>query len=96
MDKTGVKLGHVVQIHVCRLAQIGTTRTATKNGKKTIGLISKTTTLHVHHTSLYISFPFLHDYGVKMSKFAFYGGRKQAKSQNYRHLYGSLTMFQES
>ena len=34
MDKTGVKLGHVVQIHVCRLAQMGTTRTATKNGKK--------------------------------------------------------------
>ena len=81
MDKTGVKLGHVVQVHVCRLAQIGTTRTATKN---------------VHHTFLYISFPFLHDYDVKMSKFAFYGGRKQAKSQNYRHLYGSLTMFQES
>ena len=29
--------------------------------KKTIGLISKTTTSHVHHTFLYISFPFLHD-----------------------------------
>ena len=28
-----------------------------KNGKKTIGLISKTTTLHVHHTFLYISLP---------------------------------------
>ena len=96
MDKTGVKLGHVVQIHVCRLAQIGTTRTATKNDKKTTGLISKTKTLHVHHTFLYISFPFLHDYDVKMSKFAFYGERKQAKSQNYRRMYGSLTMFQES
>ena len=72
MDKTGVKLGHVVQIHVCRLAQIGTTRTATKNGKKTIGLMSTTKTLHVHHTFLHISFPFLHDYDVKMSKFAFY------------------------
>ena len=96
MDKTGLKIGHVAQIHVCRLAQIETTWTATKNGKKTIGLMSTTTTLHVHHTFLYISFPFLHDYGVKMSKFAFYGGRKQAKSQNYRHLYGSLTMFQES
>ena len=34
--------------------------------KKTIGLISKTTTLHVHHTLLYICFPFLHDYDVKM------------------------------
>ena len=42
------------------------------------GLISKTTTSHVHHTFLYISFPFLHDYDVKMPNFAFYGGRKQA------------------
>ena len=32
-----------------------------KNVKKTIGLISKTTTSHVHHTFLYISFPFWHD-----------------------------------
>ena len=38
---------------------------------KTIGLISKTTTSHVHHTFLYISFPFLHDYDVKMPNFAF-------------------------
>ena len=28
-----------------------------KNGKKAIGLISKTKTLHVHHTFLYISLP---------------------------------------
>ena len=28
-----------------------------ENGKKTIGLISKTTTLHVHHAFLYISLP---------------------------------------
>ena len=39
--------------------------------KKAIGLISKTTTSHVHHTFLYISFPFLHDYDVKMPYFAF-------------------------
>ena len=38
---------------------------------KTIGLISKTTTSHVHHTFLYISFPFLQDYDVKMPYFAF-------------------------
>ena len=49
-----------------------------ENVKKTIGLISKTTTSHVHHTFLYISFPFLHDCDVKMPNFAFYGGRKQA------------------
>ena len=48
--------------------------------KKTIGLISKTTTSHVHHTFLYISFPFLHD-DVKMPNFAFYGGRKQATTK---------------
>ena len=36
------------------------------NGKKAIGLISKTTTLHVHHFFLYISLPALHDYDVKM------------------------------
>ena len=54
-----------------------------ENVKKTIGLISKTTTLHVHHTFLYISFPFLHDYDVKMPNFAFYGGRKQATTKFY-------------
>ena len=51
--------------------------------QKTIGLISKTTTSHVHHTFLYISFPFLHDYDAKMSYFAFYGGRKQATTKFY-------------
>ena len=54
-----------------------------KNVKKTIGLISKTTTSHVHHNFLYISFPFLHDYDVKMPNFAFYGGRKQATTKFY-------------
>ena len=44
--------------------------------QKKKGLKSKTTTSHVHHTFLYISFPFLHDYEVKMPKFAFKGGRK--------------------
>ena len=52
-----------------------------ENVKKTIGLISKTTTSHVHHTFLYISFPFLHDYDVKMPNFAFYGGRKQGTAK---------------
>ena len=50
-----------------------------KNGKKkTIGLIRKTTTLHVHHTFLYISLPSLNDYVVKMPNFTIYGERKQA------------------
>ena len=42
------------------------------------GLLSKTTTFHVHHAFLYISLPSLHDYDVKMPNFTFYGGRKQA------------------
>ena len=40
--------------------------------QKTIDLISKTTTSHVHHTFLYIYFPFLHDYDVIMPNFAFH------------------------
>ena len=51
--------------------------------QKTIGLINKTTTSHVHHTILYISFLFLHDYDVKMPNFAFYRGRKQATTKFY-------------
>ena len=47
-----------------------------KDVKKAIGLLRKTTTLHVHHAFLYISLPSLHDYYVKMPKFC--GGRKQA------------------
>ena len=47
-----------------------------ENVKKAIGLLSKTTSLHVHHAFLYISLPLLHDYDVKMPSFTFYGGRK--------------------
>ena len=46
--------------------------------RKAIGLLRKTTTLHVHHAFLYISLPSLHDYDVKMPNSKFYGGRKQA------------------
>ena len=49
-----------------------------ENVKKTIGFLSKTTSLHVHHAFLYISLPPLQDYNVKMPNFTFYGGRKQA------------------
>ena len=45
---------------------------------KPIGLLSKTTTLHVHHAFLYISLLSLHDYDVKMPNFTFNGVRKQA------------------
>ena len=62
--------------------------------QKTIGLISKTTTSHVHHTFLYISFPFLHDYNVKMPNFTFYGECKNNQRWNFISLseleYGAL------
>ena len=48
-----------------------------ENVKKVIGLISKTTTLHVHHAFLYISLPSLHDYDVKMPNFTIYGEHEQ-------------------
>ena len=45
--------------------------------KKAIGLLRRTTTLHVHHAFLYISLPSLRYYDVKMLSCKFYGGRKQ-------------------
>ena len=36
--------------------------------KKAIGLLLKTTTLHVHQAFLYISLPSLHDYYMKVPK----------------------------
>ena len=46
-------------------------------------LISKTTTLHMQHTFLYISLPFLHDLDVKMTNFTFYGEHKGAMMKFY-------------
>ena len=43
-----------------------------ENGKDAIGLVSKATTLHVHHTFWKISLLSLHDYDEKMSNFTFY------------------------
>ena len=51
------------------------------NVKTAIGLMSKTTTLHMHHAFLYISWLLLHDYDVKMPISTFYGGRKQATAK---------------
>ena len=48
-----------------------------KSVKTAIGLLSKKTSLHVHHTFLYISLPLRHDYDVKLPNFTFYGGCKQ-------------------
>ena len=51
-----------------------------------MGLISKTTTSHVRHTYLYIFV--LHDYGVKMHNFAFYGEHKRATTKFRACLHG--------
>ena len=48
-----------------------------ENGKKEIGLLRKTTTLHVHHAFWYISLPSFHDYNVKTPNFPFCRGREQ-------------------
>ena len=45
--------------------------------------MSKTTTSHVHHAFLYISFLFLHVYDMKMPNFVVYGGHKQATTKFY-------------
>ena len=42
-----------------------------------VALISKTTTLRVHHTFWYISLPSLHHYDVKLPNLKFYGELKQ-------------------
>ena len=42
-----------------------------ENINKAIGLISKTTILHMQHTFLYISLPSLHEYGMKIPNFTF-------------------------
>ena len=54
-----------------------------RDRQKAIGLISKTTNLHVHHAFLYISLPFLHNHGVKWPIFEFtwvYGNGKTIDS----------------
>ena len=70
----GEKYGRVAFINCKRLKRprkvLGTLRSddgdGNKDVKKAIGLITKTTILHVHHTFfvLYISLPSLYDYDV--------------------------------
>ena len=52
-----------------------------ENATKAIGLISKTTILHVHHAFLYISLPSLHDYDVKIPNFTLHRGSTQATTK---------------
>ena len=52
--------------------------------------MSKTTTSHVHHTFLFISFLFWHDYDMKMPNSAVYGGREQATTKFYFSIWAWL------
>ena len=53
----------------------------------------KTTTLHVHHAFLYISFPSLHDYDVKFPNFTFCGGREHKTTTFFFFLRTSIQSF---
>ena len=59
------------------------TNKQTTTTTKSNGFNKQTTTLHAHHTFLYNSLPFLHDYDVKMPNYAFCGERKQATTKFY-------------
>ena len=60
--------------------------------QKTIGLMSKTTTLHVHHAFLYISLPSLYNYDVKCPNFKFTWERERQGDKFY-HLCPNLSAF---
>ena len=55
--------------------------------------MSKTTPLHVHHAFLYISFPSLHDYDVKMPIFTFCWGRKHKATTFFFFFWTSIQSF---
>ena len=60
--------------------------------QKTMDLMRKTTTLHVHHAFLYISLPSLHNYHVKWPNFKFIWERERQGDKFY-HLCPSLSAF---
>ena len=45
----------------------------------------------MHHAFLHISLPSLHDYGMKLPNFTFYGGRKQVTMNNFFFLVLNLS-----
>ena len=61
----------------------------TENDKKAKGLVGKTKALHVHHAFLYISWPSLYDYNVKLPNFTFCGGHEH-KATNFSFSFPEL------
>ena len=58
-----------------------------ENGKKEIGLISKTTTLHVHHAfSVHFFCSLLPDYNVKVPEFTFCRGGNTRQKRSFLFL----------
>ena len=55
-----------------------------RDGNENVKKKRKPPTLHMHHTFLHISLPFLHDYNVKMPYFAFNEERKQSSLRSVR------------
>ena len=51
--------------------------------QKAIGLVSKTTTLHVHHDCLYIFLPSLHNYDLKWQQLKFFWGQERQGDKLY-------------
>ena len=78
-------LGNCLPIPPFKPTVIGSLRSDDGDGNgdatKAIGLISKTTVLHLHHDFLYISLPSLHDYDVKMPNFTMYKESAQATTK---------------
>ena len=67
-----------------------------ENVKKTKKRFDKqTTTSHVHHTFLYIPFPFFHDHDLKMPNLAFYAGRKRQATTKFYFLFWAWIWFSE-
>ena len=68
---------------------VGTLRNYDSDGnekvKRAIGLMSKTTTLHVHHAFLYISLLSLHNNDVNLTNFKFTSERER-KDDKFYHL----------
>ena len=77
----------------CLSSLLGTLRNYDGDGNgninKAIGLLSKTTTLHVHHAFWYISLQSLHNYDVKWPNFKFTWERERQGDKFY-HLFQHL------
>ena len=82
-----------VAVAICLESPIRTLRSDDGDGneevKKAIGLITKTTTLLVHHAFFYISLPSLYDYDVKMP-ISFFTEEVHKRRRNFLSAFAEL------